>query len=138
MTKKIGEPGDDYEGIAESNKQLAEKIAEREQRICPNCGHRRFRKAGKARGKYSPVERQKWMCRRCKHSMTEDDRRYGNIATESLLYQQALLAAINDPSGRTFRAVAKKAEEIGSQYFWNWQNSTARRLFAGAIGGKGS
>lgn len=131
---EVTAPDAEYREIAEKNQQLAERVAVQEKPVCPHCGHQEFRKAGRTKAKYSN-QRQRWKCSNCKRSMVEDDRRYGNIMTESMLWEQAALAAINDPSGKTFRAVARKAEEIGDEYFWNWKNSTVRRFFMGVSNG---
>lgn len=131
----VYQPDEEYRDIAARNKQIAERIAKKEQPTCPHCGQQEFSKAGKTRGKFSEP-RQRWKCDNCERSMVEDDRRYGNVVTESMLWEQAVLAMVSDPSGKTFRAVARKADEVGEEYFFNWKNSTVRRFFLGALNGR--
>lgn len=126
-------PDEEYRLIQEHNKNVAEKIAVADKPICPHCGNNATKAAGKTKAKYSP-RRDRRKCVNCERSFTIDDKRYANLHTEYVVWQQAALAAMQGPEA--LKAVAKKAEQIGEQHFFNWENSTTRRFFKGVAGSR--
>lgn len=126
-------PDDQYRALQEHSRDTAEKIAVADKPKCPHCTSNSTKAAGKTKAKYSPV-RDRRKCENCERTFTIDDKRYSNLHTEYVVWQQAALAAMQGPEA--LKAVARKAEAIGDRHFFNWENSTTRRFFRGILSGR--